>query len=590
MKLAAAYVRMSDDGQELSPEQQWAEIDARAARDGFTVSHTHRYEDKGRSGWKRRVRRPGFERLLRDLRGGRLGTAGVTRLYFWKSNRLARRRGTLIEVFSELEDAGVEAVSLTEAWPEDIKLRKCIQTLIALFDELYSDNLSEDVNRGMRSQASKGYWVHGRPPYGYVAVKANPDAPPRLQPDPEAWPGLQRLLQMRLDDGDGFRKIAERLTAERVSPPSRPDLARRRRPDVWRPKHVRSILGNLVYTGAIVWHPRDPKTGRPQVDDETGRKVVEVLCEWAHEALFSREQWLEDRRRCARSRRGGTKRNPVRMGERGVFTPWLRCATCGGRVGIRHGGSPKKRTYSYRCAASAENRQSCEGVAVRVDLLDPILLGSIEESVLTPDGAENLIPASVERLRAMPGGALADKRSDLAHEEQDLTDRISSLVRLAEVSEDIDELQGRLTELHSQRGRVREELAGLPTPAPIPDPDTVDIDAFRANIQQAWRGQPVLEQRKALRRILHSITLDPEGIVTIRYAWGDSSDTYGVQSPLGPPYAPMSLRLPSTSSMSGSPASMHGLPAPRVRSPASRSVNRGSASMLPSVPSQESVP
>ena len=572
MKYAAAYVRMSDDSQELSPEQQWAQIAARAAQDGYTVLPTGRFEDLGISGWKKKKSRPGFERMMRHVRDGRLRELGIDRLYFWKANRLARRQLIQLETLAALDDAGIEAVSLMEHWPAEHKTRKILQSLTGAFDEAYSDNLSEDVTRGMRSQAAKGFWVYGQVPHGYRGVKSGPDQPPRLEPDPDIWPHLQRLLEMRFGDRDGHRKIAERLTRERIPPPSRADIARRSRPETWRSKHVREILGNLVYTGVIAWHPKDPRTGKRQQDAETGQDVVEILCENAHPALFTREQWEEERRMRAKNFRGGQRRNPIRIGERGLFTPWLRCGHCGATVRIQNGGHPGKMLWYYLCGANLENREACDGFTVRTDLLDPVLQRSIEDAVLTEAGARRLVHATIEKLRATPGGQHAEQRRKLQVADAEVSSKIQRLVALAEATGDVAELGTRLRELKAQRDGIRTDLASIPDPGPLPDPDAVDIEAFRSRILAAWRGKPVLEQRKALQQILDSVVLNADGYAVIRYRWnGADGDIH--QLPYGPPNAPTSDRGPAPSSIAGSPASMSGEPSVGRRSqPAGSSV------------------
>ncbi|MFH1464785.1 MAG: recombinase family protein [Pseudomonadota bacterium] len=562
MKIAAAYVRMSDSDQDLSPERQWEEIQTRAARDGFTVPVALRYEDQGRSGWKRKTRRPGFDKLRRDLDSGRLREVGVTRCYFWKANRLARRRLEQLQMIMDLEEAGIEPVATAENWPEDPKLRKAIQTLIALFDELYSDTLSEDVQSGMRSQARKGFWMHGPPPYGYRAVKAGQNEAPRLEPDPEYVPYVERLLEMRFKDRDGHRKIAERLTRERIPPPSRPDLPRRSRPEVWQAKHVSQILGSLVYTGAITWRPTDPHTTKPKRDPATGKEIVEILCEKAHPAIFSREVWEEEQRMRRNNVRSGARQNPIRTGERGLFTPWLRCGLCGAKVRVGGGGHRATPLWYYLCGANVSNRESCPGISVRCDMLDAVLLRAIESALFDEEGAERLIRASIEKLLATPEWRYASEHRRLTREEADISLKIERLVCLAEETGDVTELGARLRELRAQREQLRADLSAIPEPRPLPDPETVDIGAFCERIKAAWQARSVFEQRKALLEILDHVALFPDGRAIIRYRWnGSDDDTH--QLPPGPPQAPMSAAPPSQSSSAGLPASMQGEPVAR---------------------------
>ena len=52
--------------------------------------------------------------------------------------------------------------SLTKQDGQDRSIRKLIRPILAWLAERYSEELSSSVQRGMRSQASKGLWV--KPP------------------------------------------------------------------------------------------------------------------------------------------------------------------------------------------------------------------------------------------------------------------------------------------------------------------------------------------------------------------------------------------------------------------------------------------
>ena len=44
---------------------------------------------------------------------------------------------------------------------------KLMEAIIESVDEFYSENLAQEVTRGMREAASRGFWVASRVPYGY---------------------------------------------------------------------------------------------------------------------------------------------------------------------------------------------------------------------------------------------------------------------------------------------------------------------------------------------------------------------------------------------------------------------------------------
>ena len=119
--------------------------------------------------------------------------------------------------------------------------------------------------------------------------------------------------------------------------------------------------------------------------------------------------------------------------------------------------------------------------------------------------------------------------------------------------------------LIEQREQARLQLAALPSAQPPPTFDEVDPDAFRTTVLEAWHDRPLAERRQALDRVLDEVRLSPGG-VHITYGMGG----YHYHPPYGPPYAPMSFRVPSRSSYAaaGWPASTQGLAPCRWKSPA----------------------
>lgn len=526
MKRACCYIRMSDPDQELSPERQWDEITARAAKDGYTIDAAHRYEDHGRSGWKR-VRRVGFDRLRRDLDSGRLREAGVERLYVWRASRLARRMLEQIAVIAEFEKGGVEVLSTSEVWPEDPSIKQLVRAILAWVDQHYSDQLSDAVKSGMRAQARRGYW-QSRPPYGYDLSREAPDAPPRLIIVEEEAAVVREIFRMRVEDNDGARKIAERLTRGGTPPPIREDKPRAAtRDDLWSAKHVLTVLSNQSYTGAIM---------SPKAQRDPDRKVV---CENAHPAIITLETFLKAKDIMAGARRNKTTRNPLRLSEQGLFRPWMRCASCAGPVTVTHGGRAPKRWYYYKCSRAETNVEACDGFSVRTDVLDPLIAASIEESTLTPEGTRNLLAATIVRLRATPAGERDGQRVQLDREERELGVQIDRLIKLVEATGDVEEGAKRIVELRERRTLVRGQRAKLPAAdRSIPDLETVDVEAFRRAVTTAFAAKDVPTRRKALARILARIVLSHSGTIDVELRANldpDPAPMMPHQLPLGPP-------------------------------------------------------
>ena len=80
-------------------------------------------------------------------------------------------------------------VSITEH-ADDSPTGKLMEAIIESVDEFYSENLAQEVVRGMREAASRGYFLGSRAPFGYKRIKVSDGVRehPTLEVDPDAAP------------------------------------------------------------------------------------------------------------------------------------------------------------------------------------------------------------------------------------------------------------------------------------------------------------------------------------------------------------------------------------------------------------------
>ncbi len=57
---------------------------------------------------------------------------------------------------------------------EDTPTGKLMEAIIESLDEFYSANLAQEILRGMRENASRGFYMPGSAPYGYNRIKVMP--------------------------------------------------------------------------------------------------------------------------------------------------------------------------------------------------------------------------------------------------------------------------------------------------------------------------------------------------------------------------------------------------------------------------------
>ena len=132
----------------------------------------------------------------------------------WKFSRFTRKREHAVAFKSMLRRRGIRVTSITEH-ADDSPTGKLMEAIIESVDEFYSANLAEEVSRGMREAASRGFWVATFAPYGYrkVYVQDGAKKRPKLELDPPADAVVKRVFDMALQ-GKSSLDITKTLNAE----------------------------------------------------------------------------------------------------------------------------------------------------------------------------------------------------------------------------------------------------------------------------------------------------------------------------------------------------------------------------------------
>ena len=160
----ALYARVSSDRQDvdLSVAAQLRALRDYAHKNSYVVARE--YVDKSESG--RVAERPEFRKMIDEAAKT---DAPFREILVWKFSRFTRKREHAVACKSMLRRRGVRVVSITEH-ADDTPTGKLLEAIIESVDEFYSENLAQEVTRGMREAASRGFWIGSRTPYGYNRV------------------------------------------------------------------------------------------------------------------------------------------------------------------------------------------------------------------------------------------------------------------------------------------------------------------------------------------------------------------------------------------------------------------------------------
>ena len=159
MKTAVIYARYSSDSQtEQSIEGQVRVCKQFAEKNDLLV--VDQYIDRATTGTN--DNRAAFQQMLRDSKKAQWGAVIV-----YKLDRFARNKYESVVNRKKLKDNGVELVSAMENIP-DTPEGKLFLAVIEGFNEYFSEDLKQKVNRGLRESWLKGNATGGHPPFGYV--------------------------------------------------------------------------------------------------------------------------------------------------------------------------------------------------------------------------------------------------------------------------------------------------------------------------------------------------------------------------------------------------------------------------------------
>lgn len=149
----ALYARVSSEGQDVDLSIS-AQI--RALRD-YAGKHEYQivreFIDEAESG--RTADRPAFREMIALAK---IHPPAFEGILVWKMNRFSRSRIDSITYKKLLRDRGVRVISINEPL-DDSPAGQLLEGVIESVDEFYSANLGQDIKRGMRETARRGFFT-----------------------------------------------------------------------------------------------------------------------------------------------------------------------------------------------------------------------------------------------------------------------------------------------------------------------------------------------------------------------------------------------------------------------------------------------
>ena len=563
---AVGYARRSTDRQEQSIGDQKRAVESWAEAEGLRLLDW--YVDDAISG----AATDGRDAFLKMIEDAERAGCPFRYILVYDVKRFGRLDNDETGYYRHLlAKAGVEVVYVSENFAGDdtddlLRPVKQWQARQELKD------LSKVTIRGLLTKSDGGWWMGGVPPYGYdlaycdstgkflMTVRYMPrgakeildkhgeleralapgDRPMVSKEDrarlvlsaPDRVEVVQRIFSWYVDDGVGFKGVAQRLNREGIPGPGR-------RTDTWAMSTIREMLLNPTYAGDMVWNRRTmakfhsiarkhavvrPKVGRLAV--EVNDEADWIVTRDSHPAIVSRRVF--EQAKAMRLARRDRHHHNYRRGRGAksdyLLTGVLVCAHCGhnwqGTSQIK--GKPrvdgtKVKTKYYACGGYITKGSAvCRRSIINKDALERFLFDEIgenlrrflggkqgramlAEAIRDVYGSFDADRAEKERRRLLDGQAEAERKIERLIENATPTTREFVDKRVTELKAELDQAAVRLQELDAAADRALEVETVIP-----------EVLGYMERFDEVVAAGTVDEKRRFLRAFTRRVELDPD--------------------------------------------------------------------------------
>lgn len=407
--IGVIYARYSSHAQkDASIEQQVKE--GMLFAEGLGIPIDKVYADRAISG--KTDNRPDFQRMMKDAEKGLFKY-----VIAWKSNRMGRNMLQAMINEARLQELGIRVLYTEEDFDDTAAGRFALRSMMNV-NQFYSENMAEDIRRGLRDNAENCKLTNGSIPFGY---KKGADLRYELDPPKD---DIVREIYKRVAQGEAFIDIANDLNARGI---------KTNRGNNWGRGSFHNLITNERYLGYYIYDDLRLEGGVPRIiSDELFYKVQEVL---------------------------KMKKNPQgrhRAESDYLLTGKLFCGKCKSpMVGISGTGKSGAKHHYYACQ-NKRLKKICDKENVRRDLIEDSVTRAICEYVLKDDVIEWIADSTVAYNKKM------EEQSHIAALENELLEITCSIKNIMSAIEKgifTDTTKERLLELEKEKKQLTTKIA-----------------------------------------------------------------------------------------------------------------------------------
>ena len=392
--ITALYERLSQEdkleGESNSIANQKKSLERYCREHGITA-YRHYDEDDGYSGTN--FNRPGFQRMLADIKAGK-----IKRVIVKDMSRFGRDY-LQVGFYTDMlfPDFGVHFIAVNDG-VDSTRGENEFTAIRNVFNEMYARDTSKKIRATWQSKGKSGEHLTTIPPYGYMK---DPDNKKKWIIDEEAAAVVQQIFALCVS-GMGPTQIAKWLEKHEIYNPTAYSQAKGRpvtnkptaNPYKWTNETVSRTLERIEYLG----HTVNFKTRKQSYKSK--KKLWNDPSEWV---IFENTQppIVEESVFLIVQNIRRSRRRPTKMGDMGIFSGLLYCAECGGKMYQCRATNFTEEQKYFICSTYRKGKDLCTTHSIKNVVLHEIVLRNLREAIeyVTQYEAEFIQEAADSRLR-----------------------------------------------------------------------------------------------------------------------------------------------------------------------------------------------
>lgn len=487
-------------------------------------------QDEGFSGGN--TNRPGYQRMMQDVRTGAVNVIVVYRL-----DRIGRSLRDFCNLLDELQQHGVSFVSVRENFGGDTPIARTMMMVASLFAQLERELIAERIVDALYDRARMGHWLGGTTPTGYTVRRLSVDGDTRrhvysvLAPDPAPLAQVVHLYERFVELGSLSALVTYTLQQ---------GLFARRGGDYHR-KTLRELLSNPVYctADAAAWahfstHDYSLNANEEDFDGTRGLMpyartkklrgltISRPTSEWivavgAHPGAVPGALWVRAQEIFEQNKDKGASWRGRRT-ENALLSGVIRCGSCGSAMRPKTYGKPLpdgRRRVAYVCSRKDDSKkQLCQQKNAPAHIVDDLVVDHLRQL------AQHYSSLSVDAtaLHQSQAQAAAESLSRLRAELRATQRKLDNLTETLEEGLPPTARQTvykRMGELESAAEDLRQQIAALESTAidDVAEQQLMHLvaDVF-ASFGAAWQQLTHDERRRLIRSVVDRVVWDGQNL------------------------------------------------------------------------------